>query len=798
MNHSEFDGTDPQSVSDAPAVPAETASLEAASEAHEAPADAPRPTPPILELEEAVEESAQELHEPADAEAEDAPSMDEPEEAAEENESVDRLAAAPACVRFALERRGFRELTKVQLAVAHADGAERDLQISSQTGSGKTVAVGFALAEVLAKAGPQAGRGDGPTALVLTPTRELANQVAREFEWLFADLEGVEVAVVTGGTNVQFEVRKLHRGPRVVVGTPGRMLDHIKSGALDPGGVEEVVLDEADQMLDMGFRDELQAILDTTPEDRRTHLVSATFPPGIQAIAERYQKEPMHVEGTRLGEANADIEHVAFLVHAEDRYAALLNLLLLEGDQNVLVFVNTRQDASDIAAALARDGFAAVPLSGELAQSQRTRTLESFRSGVVRVLVATDVAARGLDLPAVGVVLHASTPRDPETYTHRSGRTGRAGQKGKSLLMVPTRRERHIRRLFGDARIEANWRDIPTPAHVKSELQSRMEAKIQTAVDADADGEAPERAALLAQELLARKSAEEVVTALIGLVPYEAKAEPLDLGVPLPWAEMKAKQKKDRRDRGDRGDRGDRRFGRDRDRDRGGRFGRDDRGRGSYGDDRRGPRREDRGFGGRRDDRGFGRKDDRGFGGRPDDRGFGRKDDRGFGGRRDERGGYGRDRQDDRGRGRSYGYDRDDRRGGYNDRRDDRSRSYGRGGDDRRGGGYRDRGNERRGGYEDRRGGYERRPREDRGPEAGYTRYEINWGRREGANPRRILAMVCRRGEVNGQDIGSIRVNEQSTSFEIKKDRTSRFESSIRKPDPRDPHLKIRKSFSDR
>jgi ATP-dependent RNA helicase DeaD len=269
---------------------------------------------------------------------------------------------------------------------------------------------------------------NGPDALVITPTRELAGQVQDELGWLFAGVRGIDATCVTGGTNIGAERRALARNPRIVVGTPGRLLDHIRNGALDVTRVMQLVLDEADQMLDMGFRDELEAILESMPDTRNTHLVSATFPPAVRRLTERYQRDPIHVEGSALGTANTDIEHVGHLIHGNDRYAAIVNLLLLAESQRTLIFVNTRIECATLAEKLAGDGFSALPLSGELAQAQRTRTLSAFRAGTVTVLVATDVAARGLDVPDVATILHAGLPIDGEVYTHRSGRTGRAGQ----------------------------------------------------------------------------------------------------------------------------------------------------------------------------------------------------------------------------------------------------------------------------------------------------------------------------------------------------------------------------------
>ncbi|MDP6386643.1 MAG: DEAD/DEAH box helicase, partial [Planctomycetota bacterium] len=334
--------------------------------------------------------------------------------------------AVPASLRGALESRGFTELTPVQEAVLAAEADGRDLQISSQTGSGKTVALGFVLAPALSN--ERVGRG--PQALIIVPTRELAAQVCEELRWLLQDLKDTQVISVTGGTPVYRDRQTLARKPRVLVGTPGRLLDHIKSGTLQLGGVRELVLDEADQMLDMGFREDLEAILDATEEPRRTHMVSATFPDAALRLAKRYQHNPFSIEGTRLGAANENITHEGYLVRHGERYDALVHLLLQAEGERVLVFVERRLEALEVAERLADDGFAAQPLSGELVQAQRDRTLAAFRSGRAPVLVATAVAARGLDVPDVGLVIHSTPPLNSEIYTHRSGRTGRAGKQG--------------------------------------------------------------------------------------------------------------------------------------------------------------------------------------------------------------------------------------------------------------------------------------------------------------------------------------------------------------------------------
>ncbi|HVS18093.1 MAG TPA: DEAD/DEAH box helicase, partial [Planctomycetota bacterium] len=424
----------------------------------------------------------------------------------------------PQSLRAALQRRGFDELTAVQSAVLGAEAPGRDLQISSQTGSGKTVALGFVLAPCLEE------EGRSPRALIIVPTRELAAQVCEELAWLFADLAGVRLVSLTGGTPLFRDRQALARGPRVVVGTPGRLLDHLRSGALDLSGVRELVLDEADQMLDMGFREELEGILDGTPSERRTHLVSATFPEGIQALAARYQREPFAIEGTALGDANLDIEHVGYLVHPTDRYAALVNLLLLADGERTLVFVKLRAEAQELAERLEADGFAALPLSGELVQSQRDRTLAAFRAGKATVLVATDVAARGLDVPDVTMVVHTSPPMDAQVYTHRSGRTGRAGKAGRSVALVPPKYRRKIARILDEAGVEFAYRPLPNAREVREIVRERARTALREELDAAlAAGPAAEHLEH-ARTLLAERDADALVATLLARLAPATRA----------------------------------------------------------------------------------------------------------------------------------------------------------------------------------------------------------------------------------------------------------------------------------
>ena len=337
----------------------------------------------------------------------------------------------------AFEAKGFSTLTAVQAAVLEADRA-RDLRVTSQTGSGKTVAIGLSLVPLLETPRPRpSGPSARPRALVITPTRELGRQVEDELRWLFERLPA-SVTAVTGGASYRDEHRALARQPAVIVATPGRLVDHLEQGSIDASMVEAVVLDEADRMLDMGFSEAIETILGKTPDARRTHLVSATFPPDVQRLADRIQRDPLRLEGTRLGVANADIQHVLYLVDPAERLDALVNLLLAHDGARTLVFTRTRAGVSELDEALTDAGFAVAAISGEMAQRERTRALDSFKRGNLRVLVATDVAARGLDIEKLPLVVNFDLPLVAQDYIHRVGRTGRAGQEGEAISLATT------------------------------------------------------------------------------------------------------------------------------------------------------------------------------------------------------------------------------------------------------------------------------------------------------------------------------------------------------------------------
>ncbi|MDQ0471771.1 DEAD/DEAH box helicase [Labrys wisconsinensis] len=407
----------------------------------------------------------------------------------------------------ALAERNYSEATPVQAAVLEA-APERDLLVSAQTGSGKTVAYGLAIgSDLLGEAQAFAPAG-APQALVVAPTRELALQVQRELAWLYAAAGGRVVACV-GGMDPRREQRALAEGAHVVVGTPGRLRDHLERGALKVGALEAVVLDEADEMLDMGFREDLEFILEATPPERRTLLFSATLPKGIVALARRYQREAQRIAVAGDERGHADIEYRALRVHGQEVERAVVNVLRFVEAPGAIVFCNTREAVRHLQATLVERGFSAVALSGELGQHERNQALQALRDGRARVCVATDVAARGIDLPNLALVIHADLPHDAEALQHRSGRTGRAGRKGVSVVLASPSKRRRAERLLAEAGIRVDWTAAPGAEEIRRLDQERL------LVDPLLTEAASEDDLATARALLARRPAEEIAAALV-------------------------------------------------------------------------------------------------------------------------------------------------------------------------------------------------------------------------------------------------------------------------------------------
>src|SRR6201996_5683987 len=423
------------------------------------------------------------------------------------------MPTSPPLAR-ALAERNYDQPTPVQTAVLADAAAGRDLLVSAQTGSGKTVAYGLAIAGNLLGGDERFQRAAAPLALIVAPTRELALQVHRELTWLYQHAGGHVVSCV-GGMDPRREQRELAAGAHIVVGTPGRLCDHLRRGRLDVSELKVVVLDEADEMINLGFREDMEFILKTTPDTRRTLLFSATFPRGIVALAKQYQQQAHRIEVAGDEGGHADIEYRAIRIAPGDVEHAVVNVLRFFEAPSALVFCNTRNAVRHLQAALLERGFSVVALSGELTQGERTHALQALREGRARVCVATDVAARGIDLPNLGLVIHADLPNDAEVMQHRSGRTGRAGRKGVSVLLVPPARKRRAELLLNLGGIDAVWGTAPTADEIRKLDQERMLRDALFAEETTAED------LILARALLAERSAEDIAAALARL--YRAR-----------------------------------------------------------------------------------------------------------------------------------------------------------------------------------------------------------------------------------------------------------------------------------
>lgn len=537
------------------------------------------------------------------------------------------FAEVPAGLGAVLQERGFSDLMPIQKAVLDPDLAGRDLRISSQTGSGKTVALGLVVAEEVAAAVTLHNRGPvraRPSVALVAPTRELAVQLAEELTWLFQPL-GAIVVSLTGGTSLGIDFRELKRDPQVLVGTPGRIRDHLERGSLQLDRVSVLALDEADEMLAMGFEEEVSAILEATPPERRTHLVSATFPRSVQAVAARHQNDPVTVAGTKPGRCNSDIEYHTMVVPPRQTLSALVNVLLMDPEAKSLIFVRTRMDTSGLGDALAELGFSVRSLSGELNQRERTATLNAFRRGQTPILVATDVAARGLDVQDIAQVIHVDLPDNAEVLTHRSGRTGRAGRKGRSLIFVPPQATWRVNSMLRHEGIDAVRTEIPNRDDIHRAADRRLlecftELKEEDRNDVD-------RLRWVAGELLENRDPVTVVATLLGEADHGGPCAPREI----------------------------------------------------------------------------------------------------------EKVHY------------------DERK----NRRPDHQKS--------------------------------RRP-----TTKNWARFQVSWGKHHGADPRRLLAIVCRRGGINSSDVGAITIGSRSSMVEVNPRLASNFARSTSRPDPRDPMIKFR------
>lgn len=331
-----------------------------------------------------------------------------------------------------LKEMGFEAPTPIQQqAIPHLLGDNSDFVGLAQTGTGKTAAFGLPLISKIEE------NSKNPQGLIICPTRELCLQISKDLE-VFAKYVKINIVAVYGGTDIRRQMTDVKKGVAIVVATPGRLMDLINRKAISLSDVETVVLDEADEMLNMGFKEDIDAILESTPDYKNVWLFSATMPAEVARIAKNYMEDPFEVSIGHKNQSNENIEHIYYVVKEKDRYAAVKRLIDFHPDIYGLIFCRTRQETANVAEKLAKDGYNAEPLHGDLSQAQRDRVMDRFRKKDLQILVATDVAARGIDIDNITHVINYNLPDDIENYTHRSGRTARAGRKGQSLVLVNT------------------------------------------------------------------------------------------------------------------------------------------------------------------------------------------------------------------------------------------------------------------------------------------------------------------------------------------------------------------------
>jgi len=356
---------------------------------------------------------------------------------------------------------GFENPTPIQQqAIPHLLSDPSDLIGLASTGTGKTASFGLPLlnyTDVSAK---------DIQGLIICPTRELCIQIGNDLENFSKYMNGLKVAKVYGGTDIVKQIKQIEKGVHIIVATPGRLVDLIKRKKVKLGTVDTVILDEADEMLNMGFKEDIDTILDKTPADKCVWLFSATMPKEVARIAKNYMESPFEITVGGKNETNKNIEHHAYVVKDRDRYAALKRLLDYNPDIYGLVFCRTRRETAAVADKLMADGYSAEPLHGDLSQAQRDRVMQKFRKNTLQILVATDVAARGIDVDDITHVIHYNLPEEVENYTHRSGRTARAGKKGISVAITGSREGRKLKSIEKIIKSEFEHKKLPSPKDI--------------------------------------------------------------------------------------------------------------------------------------------------------------------------------------------------------------------------------------------------------------------------------------------------------------------------------------------
>lgn len=484
-----------------------------------------------------------------DATASEATGAEDNNSATEESQGFADLGL-PDDIQKAVSKVGFTEPSPIQSETIPLLMQGRDVVGLAQTGTGKTAA--FAL-PILARIDAEKRH---PQALVLAPTRELALQVADSFQSFADHLGKLEILPIYGGQAYGIQLSGLRRGAQIIVGTPGRVIDHLEKGSLDISQLEYLVLDEADEMLNMGFQEDVERILEDTPEHKQVALFSATMPNGIRRLSKNYLDNPAEVTVKAQARTNDNISQRYLMIPHRAKMAAFTRILEVIDSDAIIVFCRTKQETEEVAEKLSDRGFNAAAINGDIAQNQRERTVDQLKDGRLDILVATDVAARGLDVERITHVINYDIPRDTESYVHRIGRTGRAGRSGEAILFVTPRERRMLRSIERVTKARLEEMDLPTVEEVNEKRTQKFQQRISNALG---DKQMDFFRQLVRDYSQDNDTAMDDIAAAIAVMAQDGK-DFLMKDEPLPKADRKERGKGRDRDRGPRGgkDRGGR------------------------------------------------------------------------------------------------------------------------------------------------------------------------------------------------------------------------------------------------
>ncbi|MCQ8877770.1 DEAD/DEAH box helicase [Pseudoalteromonas shioyasakiensis] len=453
--------------------------------------------------------------------------------------TFESLNLSPAILK-AVEELGYKTPSEIQAQCIPLLLERKDVLGLAQTGTGKTAA--FAL-PLLNNIDPSVKQ---PQILVLTPTRELAIQVAEAFEQYAKHTRGVEVLALYGGQSYSIQLSALRRGAQIIVATPGRLIDHINRGTIKFDALQALVLDEADEMLRMGFIDDVENIMEKTPREKQTCLFSATMPKQIQNISSKYMNNPEQVHISARNSTVSSVEQVFWNAHVH-KNKAIVRFLEAEQYEGAIVFVRTRNDTVQLAELLEREGFSAAPLNGDMNQQARERTVDRLKSGMLNVVIATDVAARGLDVDRLSLVINYDIPQDSEAYVHRIGRTGRAGRTGKAILFVKHNERYLLKNIIRHTKSEIAQVELPTAKVVEEKRINALQEKLTLALENKDITFFNEVAASMAQKL--DLAPEDLAGALLCLAQQQSP-------IKVEEVKIQPRERNERNSRNERGDRG--------------------------------------------------------------------------------------------------------------------------------------------------------------------------------------------------------------------------------------------------